>query len=132
MKHFTNTEKINGEMAVRSMSAKAQRGYNETDPMEVYQTEDGLWIKDADGITGPMTAEQAEATLEYIGGTVVNSWGVEVDFDAAVALMDDEIREQLHAEMAPCSNQAFFEAYAEAHEEKFGEEWGCDTQNPVM
>lgn len=38
--------------------------------------------------------------------------------------MDDEIREELHEKMAPCSNQEFLEAYAKAHAEKFdGEEF---------
>jgi hypothetical protein len=47
----------------------------------------------------------------------------EVDFDAAVALMDDEIRERLHAEMAPCSEQDFIDAYVKAHREKYEEEF---------
>ena len=47
----------------------------------------------------------------------------EKQFDAAVALMDDNIREKLHAELAPCSNQEFLEAYAKEHERKFGEKF---------
>ena len=47
--------------------------------------------------------------------------GREVDFDACVQLMDDDIREELHAELPPCTGQAFIDAYAAAHEEKFGE-----------
>ena len=43
------------------------------------------------------------------------------DFAAAVELMDDDIRERLHLEMAPCPNQEFFEAYCAAHVAKFGE-----------
>ena len=49
--------------------------------------------------------------------------GLAVDFEAAVILMDDEICEQLHAELAPCTEQKFFDAYAKAHKEKFGEEF---------
>lgn len=49
--------------------------------------------------------------------------GKEVYYSAAVALMDDDIREQLHEEMAPCTDQEFFTAYEKAHEEKFGEEF---------
>lgn len=45
--------------------------------------------------------------------------GYEVDFDACVNLMDDEIREALHAEMAPCTEQEFLDAYVEAHAEKY-------------
>lgn len=50
--------------------------------------------------------------------------GYEVDFDACVMLMDDEIREDLNAEMAPCTEQDFLDAYVERHSEKFsGEEF---------
>lgn len=47
----------------------------------------------------------------------------QVDFDAAVNLMDDDIREALHWSIAPCTEQDFFDAYCEAHEEKYGEEF---------
>ena len=36
-------------------------------------------------------------------------------------LADDELREELNRELAPCTEQEFFEAYEKAHEEKFGE-----------
>ena len=49
--------------------------------------------------------------------------GVFVDFGACVALMDDEIREALHLEMAPCGEQEFLDAYAQQHMEKYGEEF---------
>lgn len=44
-------------------------------------------------------------------------------YDAAVNLMDDQIREELHNELAPCSNLEFLEAYCKKHKEKFGEEF---------
>lgn len=44
-----------------------------------------------------------------------------VDFDVAVNMMDDEIREKLHNELAPCTDQEFMDAYVEAHEAKFNE-----------
>lgn len=47
--------------------------------------------------------------------------GNEVDFDAAVGLMDDDIREEVHGRLAPCSEQEFADAYAEAHRAKYGE-----------
>lgn len=47
----------------------------------------------------------------------------QVDFEAAVNLMDDEIREALHAELAPCTEQEFFDAYCKAHDEKYGEKF---------
>ena len=54
---------------------------------------------------------------------VVDWDGREVDFDAAVALMDDDIREELAAELAPCSDQRFFNAYLEQHYADYGEEF---------
>ena len=57
--------------------------------------------------------------------------GFEVDFDACVNLMDDDIREELHMEMAgECTEQEFFTAYEAAHAEKFGEEWELSKGNP--
>lgn len=49
--------------------------------------------------------------------------GEEISFNAAVALMDSEICEELHMELAPCENQEFLDAYVKAHQEKYGEEF---------
>lgn len=62
---------------------------------------------------------------------VKNAYGKEINFDAAVNLMDDDLREQLHDDIAPCSNQYFFNAYCIAHAEKFGEDWVLDDPNPT-
>lgn len=53
-----------------------------------------------------------------------NQWG------AIVGTMDDEIREELNRELAPCSMKEFFAAYADEHEQKFGEQWELDKANP--
>lgn len=47
--------------------------------------------------------------------------GVAHDFDAAIHLMDDDLRKRLANEMCPCTPQEFIEAYARRHREKFGE-----------
>jgi len=48
----------------------------------------------------------------------------EIDFDAAVNLMDDEIREGLHGQFDAGEEQAFLDAYIVAHAAKFdGEEF---------
>ena len=47
-----------------------------------------------------------------------------VNYSEAVEYMDDDLREELHGRMAPCTEQEFFDAYTRAHEEKFDEEWG--------
>lgn len=62
--------------------------------------------------------------------TVINSYGVEINYDAAVELMDDETREAVCADLAPCTEQEFFNAYAAAHLVKFGEDWELDTAHP--
>lgn len=45
------------------------------------------------------------------------------DTDIVVNMMDEEIRDYLHGKMAPCTEQAFLDAYMAAHLEKFGEEF---------
>lgn len=55
--------------------------------------------------------------------TFIDANGDTQDFEAAAALMDDTIRENLHADIAPCSPQKFIEEYSKIHEEKYGEEF---------
>ena len=62
--------------------------------------------------------------------TVKNMNNTEVEFDAAVNLMDDEIREELAMEGYE-TEQDFFRAYEIAHELKYGEEWELSKANPV-
>ena len=35
-------------------------------------------------------------------------------------MMDDELRENLHVELAPCDDTVFLKAYIVAHKAKFG------------
>jgi len=44
------------------------------------------------------------------------------EFSAYVVAMDDEIREQVHAELAPCTEAEFLERYQQLHAAKYGEE----------
>lgn len=61
---------------------------------------------------------------------VKNNYGAEIEWNTAVNLMDDDLREELNADLAPCTEQEFFEAYAKAHENKFGEDWELAKENP--
>lgn len=61
---------------------------------------------------------------------VINSYGIEINYNAAVELMDDELREEVHADLAPCTDQEFFDEYARRHSERFGETWEMDKRNP--
>ena len=36
--------------------------------------------------------------------TVVNEYGVNIDYDFAVSMMDDDLREEIHGELAPCTD----------------------------
>lgn len=54
---------------------------------------------------------------------VKNQYEIEINFEAAAILMDDELREELHNDIAPCTEQEFFDAYCERHLVKYGEDW---------
>lgn len=48
--------------------------------------------------------------------------GIDVKyFDQAVELMDDELREAIHADLAPCTDEEFLREYERRHLEKYGE-----------
>jgi hypothetical protein len=42
-------------------------------------------------------------------------------YDQAVSLMDDKIREAVHADLAPCTEAEFLAEYMARHLEKYGE-----------
>lgn len=46
--------------------------------------------------------------------------GNEIDYDAAVLLMNDELREEIHAVFGADGKQTFLAIYAQEHREKFG------------
>ena len=74
---------------------------------------------------GPDTLmDRCAAALEQQASQYVQDEdGRTVDYAAAVELMDDDLREQLHREMAPCTNQEFYDAYVKAHAAKYGEKF---------
>jgi len=62
---------------------------------------------------------------------VINESGYSLDFSATVSMMDDDLREELHLKLAPCTEQEFFSAYEAAHEARFGEPWELSRWNPT-
>lgn len=63
---------------------------------------------------------------------VINKNGCEIDFDAALPFMDDEIKEKVNEVNPYCfSDQEFFTTYEEEHEKATGEEWFLSSSNPV-
>ena len=64
--------------------------------------------------------------------TITNRYGVIIDFDAAANLMDDDTREAIHTTgNYDDDTQGFFDAYAAAHLDKFGQPWELDKPHPV-
>ena len=61
---------------------------------------------------------------------VINMNGTEINYEAAVELMDDEIMESICGTVE--SEQEFFTAYEKAHAEKYGEEWEISKENPCF
>ena len=59
---------------------------------------------------------------------VINMNGTEINYEAAVELMDDEILDSICGTVD--SEQEFFTAYEKAHAEKYGEEWELSKENP--
>lgn len=56
--------------------------------------------------------------------SVVVDWhGREIDFEAAEALMDEDICDELTEELGACTEQRFFNAYLEQHYADYGEEF---------
>ena len=64
--------------------------------------------------------------------TVTNQYGNEIDYEASVQMMDDDLREELHRKLAPCTDQEFFDAYSDAHLKTYSTEWYPNTLNPQM
>lgn len=77
----------------------------------------------------PRTAGRRPRRMNESQSFVRNSYGQKLDFEAIVNLMDDDIREQVHDELAPCSDQEFFDRYCELYEEEYGETCPFDTRN---
>ena len=79
-------------------------------------------------MTATNEEELAEMRQEYVAlygdafGVVVLD-GQHFAYDAVVQLMDADIRENVHAALAPCAEQEFLDAYCLAHEAAFEEEF---------
>lgn len=66
---------------------------------------------------------------------VINKNGTEVDFQAAFALMDEQITDVMLDEWCKecylLTDQTWFSRYEQKHEEKYGEEWELSKANPT-
>lgn len=62
---------------------------------------------------------------------VYNQYGVELDFEAAVQCMDPNSRELVHRDIAPCTDQQFFDHYCAEHVRYTGKIFFLDEENPA-
>ena len=92
-----------GDLGIPVSKADALDDIASMDPLSIG---DGTWYP----CSGPVSDEAKEIVAR--GG-----------YEAAVSLMDDGIRECLHAELAPCSDAAFLAAYMAAHKAAFGKDF---------
>lgn len=127
--NLNNNKRIAGELAARNLSEKAQSVFYGSDATLWEYTDDDdnkLYALNLDNDNPAsadvgLTFEDVEQQLESLApNTVLDYRGIEIDYDYAVELMDDDLREELHRKLAPCSDQEFFTAYEEAHKEKYG------------
>lgn len=81
-----------------------------------------------------MLAEEDDEVWDLLAeasNAVENKSGTWLVYDNVVYMMDDDLREELHIKLSPCTAQEFFTAYEEAHEERFGEMWELSKKNPM-
>lgn len=69
----------------------------------------------------PDGMEILDTYAAMLDGYVLSENDKAVDFELATTYMDDEIREELHTQLAPCEEQTFFIAYEKKHWEKYNE-----------
>lgn len=69
---------------------------------------------------------------------VINKNGTEIDYEAALALMDADILDDMSREWFvwgsvhhPLTDQEWFSRYEYMHEKKYGEEWELSKANPT-
>lgn len=124
------------------LTEKALAVYSVTDPLRILEQtttdEDGSEIRtytmtgaiEAEGLTADEVNEMLEELADETKGEVPPEYyqyykepeeiieqGL---YDAAVALMDDEISEAVNADLAPCTEQEFLAEYMARHEQKHG------------
>lgn len=86
---------------------------------------DGGWrASDREDLDACPDYQWGEGDVEKVCGILQGLEAAEIVknglYESAVALMDDDIREAVHADLAPCTEEEFLAEYMKRHEEKFG------------
>ena len=129
---LTKEMKTRGEMAVRFLAPQAEAYYDNSD-VTVWEIEDDHYIIDDCGERFLCTFKEMNELFRERAeqaDIVVNPELVVIDYSVAESLMDEELMEQIHRAVAPCTKQNFFILYTFAHRNKFGEEWELAKANP--
>lgn len=138
--HYCN--KYGSDKTHLFLSKKAERICSNSDPLNIYEREFDIENCNGDiigsefryAVDGVITTQDYTRRYNWITSAELNEMleeladqfvydedGNEIYFDSAAELMDDDIREELHATITPCSNQAFFDEYCKSHLAKYGE-----------
>lgn len=113
----------NAELDARNFDGKAAEWWDGTDESIFKDSEGNYYIGyNTANVSEPYTFDELQrAFTQYQEDFERQEFGAV--WEAVVNLMDDEIREEVHRECAPCSKSIFFDRYCELHEEKYGEEF---------
>ena len=97
------------------LTDKAFDAYSACDPLDIleYEDEDGNYTYALHG-----ALERDNLTVDEVNKMLEHEW-LEQHWDAIVSLMDDDIREAIHADLAPCTEEEFLAEYAKRHEQRY-------------
>ena len=109
-------ESYNGSLVTGSeRTIEADGSLSDPDFRRYTLSEIGQIMKEVDGLNHSVSWQDHD--FEAAARQIIDSG----NYVAAVNLMDDGIREQLHADLAPCSDLEFLTAYMEMHYNQYGE-----------
>lgn len=91
-------------------------------------------VDELEELRGFFLAELSPASNEWASNfaDLLTCSNVQGAIETVVNLMDDDLREELNGEIAPCAFADFCGAYAAAHYKKFGEIWEFAKENPCF
>lgn len=115
-----------------TLTATAREAYDSYSPLSIWEREtdddeteyryDISGCLEATDLTETEVNEMLESLLRDDDAEAAADAILEAGlFDAAVSLMDDDIRESVHADYAPCSDKTFLAVYCMRHYDKYGE-----------
>lgn len=109
---------------MKSLSAAAERVVAWLDAETAKQGMEALEDADTRAALCGRFGWQDDEGQQYIGEAYDYYASLrDATWESVVSLMDDDLREAVHCDLAPCSRDAFLAEYCERHREKYGEEF---------